>query len=242
LTGSQGADLKSESFVREQYGSTGRLATRISVWHPDPDGRWPQDVMIELISELKPTRVIDVGCGTGAFAARCAQEVGCEVIGADSSPAMVEATRRLGIAAIEADVQKLPFDDGEFDCVVAAWMLYHVPEIDAALNELHRILRPGGRLLAVTNGRGHIAELWEAVGAEKFETSFNTENGHQQLDRHFRDVRVRKIHTRAVFENREQAASYLDSLGRHDLVDKLPEFSGPFVACGAPAIFIADKG
>ena len=61
----------------------------------------------------------------------------------DVSPRMVELARARGVDARVGDVQELPFDDGSFDCAVAAWMLFHVPDLDRGLAELARVLRPG---------------------------------------------------------------------------------------------------
>ena len=64
---------------------------------------------------------------------------------------MVELTCSRGVEALVGDVQALPFDDGSFDAAVAAWMLYHVPDVDRPIAELAPVSRPGGRLVAVTN-------------------------------------------------------------------------------------------
>src|SRR5439155_23857328 len=71
-----------------------------------------------------------------------------------------------GVEALVGDVQDLPFADGSFDCALAAWMLYHVPELDRGLAELARVLRRGGRLVAVTNSEWSLRELWELVGSD----------------------------------------------------------------------------
>ena len=71
----------------------------------------------------------------------------------------MELTAARGVEARVADVQDLPFADDSFDVVAAMWMLYHVPDLDRGLAEVRRVLRPGGRLVAVTNGDGHTAEL-----------------------------------------------------------------------------------
>jgi SAM-dependent methyltransferase len=154
---------------------------------------------------------------------------------------MVAATMAGGVEAILGDVQSLPFPDGSFDAAVAAWMLYHVADLDRAVSELARVLRPGGRLIAITNGREHLAELWEMVGAEKLELSFSRENGDVQLQRQFASVERHDVETRAFFPDRQTAASYLETLERGALADRLPEFAEPLVARGTPTVFVADK-
>src|SRR5919204_4728862 len=115
------------------------------------------------IHEAEPRRVLDVGCGTGELAERVARELGADVVAIDISQRMVELTRARGIEARVADVQALPFGDGEFDCVAACWVLYHASDVDAAIAECARVLQPGGRLVAATVG-DNIPEVWELIG------------------------------------------------------------------------------
>jgi SAM-dependent methyltransferase len=235
--------LDDDDLVRDQYRTTEKLETRISVWRPDSEGRWPQDVAVEALAGVRPMSLLEVGSGTGALAQRCAAELSCKVTAVDSSQEMVAATAARGIRAMLGDVQELPFPDGTFDAAVAAWMLYHVPDRDQAISELARVLRPGGRLVAITNGRDHLAELWHAVECEGFETGFSGENGGAQLERHFARVVRHDVHTSAVFPDRAAAAEYLKTLApeRGDLASHLPDFSEPFIARGAPVVFVADK-
>jgi SAM-dependent methyltransferase len=233
--------LDEGDFVRGQYRSTDRLETRISVWHPDADGRWPQDVALAALAELEPARLLEAGCGTGAFAGRCATELGCVVVALDSSPEMVSAAKAQGVDAVLGDVRRLPFADGVFDGTIAAWMLYHVPDVGLAIAELARVTRPGGRLVAITNGRDHLAELWQMVGAESFESSFSRESGGALLEKSFERVERHDVHTSAVFADRADAAAYLATLDRGELAERLPEFGEPLVARGAPAVFVADR-
>jgi SAM-dependent methyltransferase len=235
------ARLDDDEFVREQYRSTVNLETRTSVWLPDAQGRSPQDVALKALTDAAPARLLEVGCGTGTFAGRCARELGCEVVALDSSRVMVAATRAAGVEAVLGDVRRLQFADGSFDAAVAAWMLYHVDELDLAIAELARVLSPGGRLVAITNGRDHLAELWEAVGAGNPGTSFSRENGAKQLERRFASVRRHDVETRAVFPDRLAAATYLATLERSDLAERLPELPEPLIARGTPTVFVADE-
>ena len=61
--------------------------------------------------------------------------------------------------AQQGDAAALPFSDAAFDVVTARHMLYHVPDVAAVLAEFRRVLKPGGRFLAVTNAEGYMAEL-----------------------------------------------------------------------------------
>jgi SAM-dependent methyltransferase len=234
--------LDDEGFVRGQYASTDRLSTRISVWQADPERGTPQDVVLDQLRRRPPRRLLEVGCGTGALARRIVDEVGCEVVAVDQSPAMVEAACGAGVAARLGDVQQLDLDEGGFDCALAAWMLYHVPDVDRALSELRRVLEPGGRLVAVTNGRESLGEVYDAVGATRLESSFLSENGEQQLLEHFDAVRRIDVRPRAVFGDREQLAAYLASLDRGELADRLGDVAWPFVAHGAVTVFVAERG
>jgi ubiquinone/menaquinone biosynthesis C-methylase UbiE len=134
--------------------------------------------------------VLEVGGGEGELAERIADELGAEVVGIDQSERMVELQREKGIDARTGDVQELPFADGEFDVAVAAWMLYHVPDLERALAELERVLKPGGRLVAVTNAVEHLQELWDlarrATSLRRF--SFRSDNGEEALRGHFPHV------------------------------------------------------
>lgn len=212
----------------------------MSVWEPGANGVSPQDVAVAMLGEARPARVLEVGCGTGALAERCAAELGCEVVALDASPEMVRATAARGIDAREGDVQALPFADGEFDCTLAAWMLYHVPGLDRAIAELARVLRPGGRLVAITNSRDHLAALYAAVGAAKLDSSFTAENGAALLAARFARVDRRDVGARAVFRDRAHAAAYLTSLGRDGLVERLPDGPWPLIAESTTAVFVAE--
>ncbi|MER6980309.1 class I SAM-dependent methyltransferase [Streptomyces carpinensis] len=105
-------------------------------------------------------RVLDVGCGTGYLARRMAARVGPggAVTGVDPSPPVLDYARskkqRPGSAPCtfqEGIAESLDLPDASFDTVVTSLMLHHLPEElrPAALREMHRVLRPGGRLLVV---------------------------------------------------------------------------------------------
>jgi SAM-dependent methyltransferase len=187
--------------------------------------------------------VLEVGCGPGELAARIMAELGAEVIALDISPRMVELARRRGVDARLGDVQELPFGDDGFDCGVAAWMLYHARDVDRALAELARVLRPGGRLVAVTNHPGHFAEIRHLIGAPPLrETSFSGSNGEELLRRRFARVDVRDAGGTVRFPDRAAVAAYVEaSPSLSETGSEVPEFDGPLVALARPVVFVAEK-
>jgi SAM-dependent methyltransferase len=202
------------AFVRAQYESEDNLRARKSAY-ANAEGDDPREFAFEAVAEAKPRRVLEVGGGEGELAERIRDELGAEVIGIDQSGRMVEIQRTKGIDAHVGDVQELPFTDGEFDIVVAAWMLYHVPDLDRGLAEIARVLKPGGRLVAVTNAIDHLQELWDLAGratsVRKF--TFRSETGEELLRRHFASVTRRDARGWTTMDEeavRRFAASWAD--------------------------------
>ncbi|MFI5544062.1 class I SAM-dependent methyltransferase [Streptomyces sp. NPDC051815] len=102
---------------------------------------------------LRPgDRVLDAGCGTGRAmtALRAAVGPAGSVLGVDLTPQMLAAAQRAGRdaegALLLADVARLPLRDGALDAVFAAGLIAHLPQPEANLRELARVVRPGGRL------------------------------------------------------------------------------------------------
>lgn len=107
------------------------------------------------------TRVLDVGCGAGRHAIALARE-GCVVVAVDVGAEALAAARRTEeetaflagpaprrVAFVRGDATRLPLADSSIDCAIASEVLEHLPDDGAALSELARVVRPGGRL-AVT--------------------------------------------------------------------------------------------
>jgi SAM-dependent methyltransferase len=223
--------------VRSQYLTEENLETRRSVWHPTAEGRDPTTEALDAVVAEQPLRVLEVGPGVGGFAARVAAALpGVRLTAIDQSPRFVELTRARGIDAREGDVQDLPFGDEAFDVVAALWMLYHVPDVDRAISEVRRVLRPGGLFVAVTNGDGHLAELRIESGGLPSVTSFSSQNGEQQLRAHFGDVRRTDLLPRAVFADSTGAEAYLRSSGE-DVDWQVPTFDEPREYAGEATIF-----
>jgi ubiquinone/menaquinone biosynthesis C-methylase UbiE len=110
--------------------------------------------------DLRPGEsVLDVGCGTGSLVLAAKRRVGRTgtVTGIDASPEMIERARRKatdkgeGIHFEVARVESLPFPNESFDVVLSTLMMHHLPRAtrERCVSEMHRVLRPGGRVLVV---------------------------------------------------------------------------------------------
>lgn len=124
-----------------------------------------QRLILELVGEAGGHRILDAGCGDGALACELAA-IGAEVTGVDGDPAMLSVARErassagLDVTFVESRLERLPFPDGSFDVVVAVTVLCFVPDASAAVRELTRVLRPGGRLVIGELGR---YSVWAAI-------------------------------------------------------------------------------
>jgi SAM-dependent methyltransferase len=234
-------NVDERSFVREQYATPDNLRARKSAYE-NAEGDDPREFAFEAIAAAKPRRVLEVGGGEGELAERIQRDLGVEVVGVDQSEAMVEIQRSKGIDARVGDVQELPFADGEFDAALAAWMLYHVRDLDRGLAELARVLRPGGVLVAVTNSVDHLQELFglaqRASRIGRF--NFRSENGEEVLRRHFAHVEQRDAHGSVTMDDatvRRFAASWE---GLAPLV-KIPPLGEPVRVSRHSTVFVARK-
>lgn len=106
------------------------------------------EMLLDAAGVRAGTAVLDVGTGPGTLAALAATR-GAKVAAVDPEPSMVSAASRLVPDVRVGALPELPFGEGEFDAVVANFVLNHVGEPGAAVRELARVTRPGGRV-AVT--------------------------------------------------------------------------------------------
>lgn len=234
--------LNDSQLVRREYENEQGLTTRRGLW-ANTDGTDPWEVAFDAVKEVGPRRVLEVGAGPGEFAERLGRDLGAEVIAVDLSPRMVELARDRGVDARLGDVQELEFEDGSFDCAVAAWMLYHVPDLDRGLGQLSRVLRPGGRLVATTNSENNLTELWSLLGpGAKFDLEFTCENAGGLLARHFQHVHRREAVGTVTIPTREDAYRYVSAtISRGRLADRLPDHGWPLRATRTNCVFVAEK-
>jgi SAM-dependent methyltransferase len=153
--------------LTHDYGSTEDYKVRSSGWEQFRVN--PVELVTWVLGPLSlegSSAILDVGCGLGRFALAAAERApGARVVAVDISAAMVDAVsmaardRQLAIETSVAGIEELPFSSETFDVVLCNYVLYHVESIPKALDELLRVLKPGGRLVSVVPSFRWLHEL-----------------------------------------------------------------------------------
>lgn len=200
--------MSTRSHLVEQYKNASNLNTRIQLHerfstNPYPWIKW----VFDQFDLPAPCRILDVGCGAGTLWKHNLHRIppACSLILSDFSFGMVDnagavpAPLPCPMQGVVCDAQMVPFAEASFDAVVANHMLYHVTDVSATLQGLHRVLKPGGKLYASTNGLGHLRELGEALPSDvphkpisQVIGAFTLENGGALLRQWFSDVEFRR--------------------------------------------------
>jgi ubiquinone/menaquinone biosynthesis C-methylase UbiE len=195
--------ISDPGYVLTQYQNTSNLNARIRLhqkFSTNPYGwqRW----LFDQFKFLPHCHVLELACGAGNLWLENLDRIpsGLEITLSDFSAGMVVQARSNlkdcpsfhQFAVIDA--QSIPFPNECFNMVIANHMLYHLPDMEKALAEIQRVLKPVGRFYASTIGQGHLQELsdlvikfdpqlaaWGSVSAD----SFTLENGSERLREYF---------------------------------------------------------
>lgn len=132
-------------------------------WNPQAyahNARYVSDYgspVLELLDPRPGERILDLGCGDGVLTRQLAER-GCEVVGVDTSPDMIEAARGLGLDARVMDGHALEFE-AEFDAVFSNAALHWMKRPGEVLAGVARALKPGGRFVGEFGGDGNIGAI-----------------------------------------------------------------------------------
>jgi ubiquinone/menaquinone biosynthesis C-methylase UbiE len=202
-----------EHLASVQYGSPDKLRAR---WNLIDNHTFPrlniQRHAVERLSLRGDEEILEVGCGEGSllYWLRAEREHRGRLVGLDLSEKMFAETdaaqRARNLPPIEfqaGSAEALPFPDRSVDVILSFFMLYHMPDIDRALQEWRRVLREDGTLVVATAGDSLFQDLRErmqrvaaAAGASSppwVPSSFTLENGEAALSRVF-EIQEKFVH------------------------------------------------
>ena len=191
--------------IKAQYRDSSKLTRRANIhkYGTAPIGWFDWVAQEAHLSD--GAAVLEVGCGPGWMWTASGFPAGLALTLTDISEGMVaEALDRVrglaryrSVEAQPADVTKLPFADASFDAVLACHMLYHVPDAGAALDEMIRVLRPGGTIAVTTNGADNLEDMyalahlaWGGLSVDPSGVSFGIEAAETALKARLTEVQT----------------------------------------------------
>jgi trans-aconitate methyltransferase len=133
----------------------------------DRHARFVSELAGPIVALLDPKpgeRILDLGCGDGVLT-RKLEDLGCTLIGIDSSPELVNAALALCLDARLEDATRMTFES-EFDAVFSNAVLHWIKDADAVIGNAYRALRPGGRFVAECGGHRCVETIQTALVAE----------------------------------------------------------------------------
>ena len=159
------------------------------------------------------------------------------------------------------DCESIPFEDESFDLVVANHVMFYCKDIQKALSEIYRVLKPEGRLICSTYGLNHMKEVTELVqifdekvvlSSNSLVNRFGKENGQAQLADYFSDIQWKQYDDQLNVDNAEALIAYILSCHGNQnehLIPKYKEFcafvrsktKNGFVITKDAGIFVAKK-
>ena len=213
--------LKNEAY---KDASDLETRTRIQIEYRTNPLSW-FDWIFERLALPEGGRLLELGCGPGDLwiSRRDALPAGFRAVLSDLSLGMAAVARealevdlesRCGFAVL--DVQQIPFEPARFDRILGIGLLDHVPSRVRGLNEIRRVLKPGGRLYVSAGGRSHLQEI-EALVRPFFPNAsfggdaarFGLENGEKLLSPWFSKVEAHRYQDDLVFDRAEPVLEYV---------------------------------
>lgn len=195
----------------EQYENASNLRARIRIhelFSINKQG-W-MNWFFDQIELPEKASILELGCGDGTLWKKNFNKIpiDLDITLTDFSQGMIkDAKKNLGTKSKrfkfeQVDVQNIPFEDCNFDVVIANHMLYHVIDKEKSFKEIQRVLKPNGYFYASTIGKNHMKEMRDII--KKFNSenitseswneteSFQLENGFKQVSKYFKEVKLKR--------------------------------------------------
>ncbi|BCN31280.1 MerR family transcriptional regulator [Anaeromicropila herbilytica] len=219
--------MNMEKSIIEQYKSASNLKIRIKLHSQYSTNKigWYPWIFSKL--ELKPhQKVLEIGCGDGEMwrvnENLIPKDVDIKLT--DISEGMVNAARESldhinsNISFQAMDCHEMPFEDGEFDIIIANHVLFYLKDLDKALSEIKRVMKPNGIFICSTYGRNHMKEVTEFT--KEFDPRINLsevdlyeifglENGDTKLNKYFTQVTTTKYEDSLILDEEQLLIDYV---------------------------------
>jgi len=259
----------------EQYQDASNLNARVQIHqrfstNPENWFHW----VFNHFDFSKAANVLELGCGPGLLWTNNLDRLHPDhhIYLSDFSEGMLSEayqnihTANVNFSYIVIDAQAIPLPSASFDIVIANHMLYHVPNRPLAIKEIHRVLRPAGKLVAATNGENHMAEIralfsrLDPLVAARSDyafgvSDFTLENGNAQLAGSFGIVKKRLFPGNLEVTETEPLLAYLHSMitatndkSNHpdwkrvrQMINQEISMKGSFHISKSTGLFIAEK-
>jgi ubiquinone/menaquinone biosynthesis C-methylase UbiE len=222
------------SFV---FGDNDRIAPLQEQWQDHvrrqfrrgPD---PRQAALDVIIDRRPRTVLEVGAGSGQFAAELADRLDVSVLVTDPSTLLIEQADMRHVPGIVAEATALPLASASFDCVIVHRPHWAHVVVGPALSELTRVLGDTGMLvLSVGSPRADGHELDELLGCTlpRRAVGLTTDTAHAALASHFSSIEQTRLDHAMVFSSGSDLAMYLAaSPARRSLADRVRHLAGPY--------------
>lgn len=230
------SNINDTSIVKQQYSTANNLNTRISIHEKYSTnkmgfGNW-------IISNYKidnGMKLLEIGCGTGDMWMNKDSLINScsKIVISDFSEGMLSTAKsNIGnynnIEYKVIDIQEIPFENDEFDIVIANMMLYHVPNIEKGLSEVRRVLKNNGIFYCATYGEHgiieYLSQILSSYGVENnINKNFTLQNGKEILSKEFSNIQKLEYIDSLAVTNIDDMIEYIYSLSSMTSLTNVPK-------------------
>ncbi|NFE95138.1 MerR family transcriptional regulator [Clostridium botulinum] len=214
-----------QNSIKEQYNSDENLKLRTNLHSYNRNKIDWDKWCFQKMNLIKCSKILELGCGVGKLWIKNQDFIdeNSEIILSDFSPNMLKCAKNnlenldYKFKYKKINAEDIPYDDESFDVVIAEHMLYFVTDIEKALSEIKRVLKPNGIFYVTTNSCNSMIELNKL--AEKFDPNldinnnglssrFDLENGEKMLKKYFNNIESEILEGKIIVDKAEPVVSY----------------------------------
>lgn len=214
-----------EKSIKEQYKNDKNLNLRSNLHSYNINKVDWDKWCFNQIDFKRNSNILELGCGSGKFWRKNEEKIdkSLNITLSDFSKSMLKIAKAklkdssCNFVFEEINAENIPYDDNTFDIVIAQHMIYFVPDIEKALNEIKRVLKPGGVFYVTANSCDSMKELNELVNnfdpdsglnSNGYSTRFELENGENILKKYFRNVDVEVLNGKIIVNDPKPVVEY----------------------------------